>query len=123
MTKILMITSAAYFILSGLLLTFFPQEVYAWQNASADSFHLIIAQTLGASMLALAVLNWYSKNNILGGIYGKPLTLANFLFFFVSFMTYLKADGGALVWTLTAINGIFATTFGYITFTHPFDKK
>lgn len=120
MTRLIMISSASYYAMLGLLLTFLPQEIYQWLDVKSENFHYLVAQALGASFLALAILNWYTRNNILGGIYGKPLTLANFLYFFVTLMTGLKADGGPLIYMLTTICGIFAAFFGYITFTHPF---
>lgn len=119
-TKILMILSVAYFATIGLLLTFIPQELNAYLNISAGPVSVLISQTLGAALLAFALLNWMTRGNILGGIYGKPLMMANFLFFFASAMTYLKSGESPLIWLLAGICTALGLSFGYIAFTHPF---
>jgi len=122
-TKALMITSVVYFAAQGLLLTFIPQELNTNLNISSDETSILISQTLGASFLAFALLNWFTRNHILGGIYGKPLTMANFLFFFVSAMTYLKSGESPVVWVLAGICTVLGLSFGYIAFTHPFKNS
>ncbi|SMD34627.1 hypothetical protein SAMN04488029_2105 [Reichenbachiella faecimaris] len=119
-TKILMILSVAYLSTQGVLFTFLPQEVNAHFGQSTAGVGLLISQTLGAALLAFALLNWMTRSNILGGIYGKPLMMANFLFFFASGMSYLKAADSPVVWVMAAISMAFGFSFGYVAFTHPF---
>lgn len=121
-TKILMILSVVYLTTQGLLLTFLPQEVNSYFSINSEGVAVLISQTLGAALLAFALLNWMTRNNILSGIYGKPLTMANFLFFFASGMSYLKAADSPALWTLASISMAFGFCFGYIAFTHPFKK-
>lgn len=119
-TKALMIASVIYLAVQGILFTFLPQEINAYFGISPNDMSVLIAQTLGAALLALAMLNWMTRSNILGGIYGKPLMMANFLFFFASGMSYLKGADSELIWAMAGISMAFGLTFGYVAFTHPF---
>ncbi|WP_420580409.1 hypothetical protein [Reichenbachiella sp.] len=121
-TKTLMTLTAIYLAVQGLLLTFLPQEVNAYFGLSAKGMSVLISQTLGAALLAFAMLNWMTRNNILGGIYGKPLMMANFLFFFASGMSYLKGANSELIWVLAGVSLFIGLSFGYVAFTHPFKK-
>lgn len=122
-TKLIMIISSAYLAVLGILFTFLPQEINAYFGIRSEGISVLIGQTLGAALLALAMLNWMTRSNLLGGIYGKPLTMANFLFFFVSGMSYLKAADGTIIWTLASLSMLLGLSFGYIAFTHPFKKS
>ncbi|MEP2276852.1 MAG: hypothetical protein ABJH98_15455 [Reichenbachiella sp.] len=122
-TKVLMIFSVVYLVVQGLILTFLPQEVHAYFNISVNGIGILISQTLGAALLAFALLNWMTRSNILGGIYGKPLMMANFLFFFASGMSYLKAADGYFIWVMAGLSMAFGFSFGYVAFTHPFKNS
>lgn len=115
-----MVLSVVYLAVQGLLLTFLPQEVNYYFKITVEGVAVLISQTLGAALLAFALLNWMTRANILGGIYGKPLMMANFLFFFASGMSYLKAADSTIVWTLAGMSMAFGFSFGYVAFTHPF---
>lgn len=122
-TKVLMIGSAAYFAIVGVALTFLPQEINELLALPVTGVSVLMAQTLGAAFLAMAAVNWMTRTNILGGVYGKPLTLSNFLFFFVSAMAYLKSDDKVITWTLAGFSCLLAAWFGYLVFTHPFKER
>lgn len=122
-TKILMILSVVYLAIQGIALTFLPQEVNTYFAINSEGVAVLVSQTLGAALLAFALLNWMTRSNILGGIYGKPLMMANFLFFFASGMSYLKAADSPIIWTLASISMLFGFSFGYVAFTHPFKEK
>ncbi|WP_422361011.1 hypothetical protein [Reichenbachiella sp.] len=120
--KTLMILSVIYLATQGLFLTFLPQEVNAYFDINPEGMTVLISQTLGAALLAFSMLNWMTRNNILGGIYGKPLMMANFLFFFTSGMSYLKGANSELIWAMAGVSLVIGLTFGYVAFTHPFKK-
>lgn len=122
-TKILMILSVVYLAIQGIALTFLPQEVNTYFNINSEGMAVLISQTLGAALLAFALLNWMTRSNILGGIYGKPLMMANFLFFFASGMSYLKAADNSFTWSIAGISMLLGFSFGYVAFTHPFKEK
>ncbi|MEP3389567.1 MAG: hypothetical protein ABJO02_15350 [Reichenbachiella sp.] len=122
-TKILMVLSVVYLATQGIVLTFLPQEVNTYFNINSEVMAVLISQTLGAALLAFALLNWMTRSNILGGIYGKPLMMANFLFFFASGMSYLKAADNPFIWSFATISMLLGFSFGYVTFTHPFKEK
>jgi hypothetical protein len=64
-----------------------------------------------------------ARHSVMGGIYNRPLALANFLHFFVAGMAMLKAiAGGAHDGMLIAAGVIYATfaaAFGFVVFTSP----
>lgn len=117
-TKILTTAAALYQGVLGLALTFIPEEIN-------DFFGGVVAgawvlQLLGACLLGFAAQNWLSRTGLIGGIYNRPLVLANFTHFFIGFF--------ALVKTLSNYNGtpyvvllvvgilyvVFALCFGYL---------
>jgi hypothetical protein len=49
-----------------------------------------LGQLLGASWLAVGTLNWLSRPMLLGGIYGRPIVLANLSIYFIGAMVLLR---------------------------------
>ena len=119
-TSILMGLSAGVLALLGLAGTFLPQELLALTEAPAAGASALLVQAAGALYLGFALLNWLTRASPMGGIYGRPVALANFLHF--TTMTFalwraVAADepaawllGGAIVYTL------FAVAFGRVLF-------
>ncbi|RAW02908.1 hypothetical protein [Pseudochryseolinea flava] len=123
-TKILLSSSAIVVGVLGLICSFAPQELLAsFGQQSVDLLPTMI-QLLGAAYLSLAILNWMSKGIIIGGIYARPLALANFLHFTVGglalakSLTYIRTDG-YVIYILTALYCVYALWFARVLFTHP----
>lgn len=122
-TKILMRLSALLMGIIGLITSFLPAEIlshYGVHPARGIEFAL---QILGATYLGFAVLNWTARFNLIGGIYGRPIALANLLHFSVAAITLLKViiEGHtrAEVVIGAALYSVFAVCFGIVVFTHP----
>ncbi len=117
-TKLVMIASSGLLGLLGLLMIFLPQEIGASIEGVAAPVFL---QLLGASYFAFAMANWTAKASILGGIYGRALTLANFIHFAMAGVSLVKSAfvahlvGGII----TALFLLFAALFGVMLFRHP----
>ena len=70
----------------------------------------------------LAFLNWVQRHTLVGGIYGRPLLLANLMFvtiaFFASARVWLDL-GGRLIAVATVVLGLFVLAFGRSLFRTP----
>jgi uncharacterized membrane protein YgdD (TMEM256/DUF423 family) len=80
--RIIMTVSAAALFLIGGAGLFAAPEAAGWLGATETAPTSIIVQLAACAVLALAVMNWYSRNSRVGGIYARPLCLGNLLFFF-----------------------------------------
>ena len=80
-TKLIMAASALFMAAIGISLTFLPKEISNMIGAGYISNIPIALQLSGALYFAFAMLNWMAKGSIIGGIYNRPLTIANFTHF------------------------------------------
>lgn len=85
-TRILLISSAAFLAVLGLVLTFAAAEVLA----TDDPRTIVVGQLLGAALCGAAFLNWMSRGAPLGGIYGRPLAIGNLVHFTVGGLALVK---------------------------------
>jgi hypothetical protein len=79
-------------------------------------------QLLAAAWLSLAVLNWVTRSSVLGGIYGRPIVLANTTLYFVSAMVLVKAASRAdllAIWVAVLVAGAMAFLYGSLLFGRP----
>jgi hypothetical protein len=116
--KALLTASAAFLFVAGVVLNFAPGEAAtAVGRSGAD---LLPYQLLGGALLGVAVLNWFSRERPFGGIYGRPLGLANvFLFVVGAFAlgrTVIAADASAGLWALFAVYAALAVAFVWTVF-------
>lgn len=119
-----MMSSAVGMGITGLLLTFFPQELLAYWGFSETP--PVVLQLLGGLYLSFALLNWTAKANLIGGIYSRPIALGNFTHFMIGGLTLdrlaLAASFPVAIVGAGLIYSLFAILFGYIFFTHPSKK-
>lgn len=122
-TRLLMISSVAFLAAAGLAASFLPEEILRHAGSPGRTFEVLIVQSAGAAYMGFAILNWFSRGHLLGGIYGRPLVLANFLHFAVVALAVLKVliDGERATEIIigVAVYSIFAAGFGFVLFTHP----
>jgi hypothetical protein len=119
-TKILMITSTIVMGTIGIVLTFLAAEVVNYFGASANSPRemILITQIAGALYFGFAMINWTAKDNLIGGIYSRPVAIGNVCHFFIGAMALMKG-GSLLLLPLTIIYSILATAFFIVLMTHP----
>ncbi|MBM5811643.1 MAG: hypothetical protein FJ191_06715 [Gammaproteobacteria bacterium] len=122
-TRVLMSLSAACMAALGIGITFLPQELLSHFGAPAEGTVVLLVQVLGALYLGFAALNWMNRGSHLGGIYGRPIMLANFIAWAVAAVALLK---GAIaqqfpldITAMAAIHALFGVWFGLVLFTHP----
>ena len=80
-------------------------------------------RVMGAMYLGLSALNWMSRGFITGGIYGRPLTIANVTHFVVGAIALIKAAIAsqfmAEISLMAAIYSALAAWFGFVLLAHP----
>ena len=90
-TRLLMAASALFLFCLGAVLTFAPSETVAKAGGPHVPLLVALAQACGALYLGFAILNWMAKENLIGGIYSRPVAMGNFLHFFAVAMALLKS--------------------------------
>ena len=114
LSKMLMHASAIAFSLLGVVCLFFPDVLVRLMGFSSSV--KILIQFVAAGFLAMATLNWIGRNAIYGGIYGKPITLANFAFGLIlttiTFSNQMKDNPGVWSWFIMIFFGLY--TLGFI---------
>ncbi len=122
-----MILSAAFMLALGLITTFSPAELLASTGGNPQILSTLLVQAAGGLYLGFAILNWMAKDNLIGGIYSKPVALGNFLHFFAVAMALIKAvtsgQRTTTIVVLTLCYVVFAIWFGLVTFTNPLRNK
>ncbi|MBV9786739.1 MAG: hypothetical protein JOZ51_01085 [Chloroflexi bacterium] len=106
--------------LAGLVLLFAPHEVLAALGVPDTQVVSVLVQLVGALYAAFAVMNWTAKDSLIGGVYGRPISLGNFAHFFVGTLVLARAQieqGGQLVMVaVLAGYAVFALLFGWLVF-------
>ncbi len=123
-----MTTSAVMFGLLGVILTFLPNEIVRSFNVEPANSLSILMQIIGALYFGFGMLNWMQKTSKIGGIYNRPIAVANFSHFIIAGLALIKglfSNSGlpTFIWVLGIIYLIFAIAFGIILFRHPLDEK
>lgn len=119
-TKNLMIASSLFLMICGFGLTFIPEEISELLNASTNPTSILFLQILGSLYLGFGMLNWMTKNNLIGGIYSKPLVIGNLAHFLMSTIALIKIVGTysdskfIIMLSLTMLYVIFTVGFGYV---------
>lgn len=110
--------SAAFLFIAGLALLFASDVILPSVIPAFPADASWVGQLLGASWLAVGSLNWLSRSVLLGGIYGRPVVLANLALYFIGAMVLLRivaADTVPIeVWFAFAPFVIFAIIYGWL---------
>ena len=117
-----MTTSAVFLGLLGVTLQFLPTEILSNLGVEVNSINKLVLQMLGALYLGFAMLNWMGKNNLIGGVYSRPVAIGNFTHFTIGAITLIKLvfTQGETIFIITGIfYTLFALAFFKIVFTHP----
>ena len=114
-----MTSSAIILAAIGIGLMFLPEETLMYLNIGVSKPLLLILQLLGGLYFGFAMLNWMSQWSLIGGIYNKPVSVANFAQFFVGGLALLKEVFSNpkiphAFWVLAAIYALYAVIFGLL---------
>ncbi|MEO7080366.1 MAG: hypothetical protein ABIY71_02525 [Flavobacteriales bacterium] len=126
-SRILMIASAAVMAAIGLVLSFAPEEAWAFFRQPVSAAVPVLLQLTGALYLGFAFMNWTAKGSVLGGIYGRAIVLGNFLHFTMGALALLKVAIGPgcepFIWAVSGVYALFALWFGRTLFSHPLEAR
>lgn len=120
-TKTLIMLSSISLLLCGIVLIFLPEEIASYFGASHN--YSLIFHTIGALYFGFGMLNWMARDQRIGGIYGRAITVGNFSHFFVGVIPLIKltlrnpAELPVVLITLAYL--LFAAAFGYLMFRTP----
>ncbi|MEO8224275.1 MAG: hypothetical protein ABI661_05675 [Gammaproteobacteria bacterium] len=116
-------TSAGFLAIGGLVLLFAPDELLPRALPAFPVTVSWMGQLVAAGWLGLAVLNWVSRSTVLGGIYGRPVVLANAWFYFIGATTLLRVMFAhehlmMLGWIAVPV-AVFAGVYAWLLFRGP----
>lgn len=115
-----MTSSSILMAVTGSILVFFSNDLLKFFSAGPNDFPSLILQILGGLYFAFAMLNWTAKANLIGGIYSRPVAIANFTHFTIGGLALAKAVFAAqtilFVGIAALIYVVFAVIFGKVTF-------
>lgn len=123
-TKIVMTLSAIILGTGGIVLTFIPDLILSFLKIDVNRITLLMLQILGALYFGFGMLNWMTKSSLIGGIYNRPVAVANFAHFLIAAIALLKGlipdpEAHYALWILGAIYSVFAIIFTILLFRHP----
>ena len=127
-TKVLMTTSAVSLLTAGIILTFLPDEILKYAYLENTRPLQLLLQIIGALYFGFGMLNWMSKSGLIGGIYNRPIAVANFTHFFIAGLALIKGIMAnpvlpKTIWIVSCVYLIFAISFGIVLFRHPLTEK
>ena len=127
-TKSLMTLSAMILALIGISLIFLPNEILDYLELSVSETLQLLMQIIGSLYFALAILNWMSKGSFIGGIYNRPIAMANLTHFVIAGLALIKGilanpSLSYVIWSIAIIYSIFAIFFGIVAFKHPVSEN
>ncbi|MFZ5858293.1 MAG: hypothetical protein ACOYZ6_15820 [Chloroflexota bacterium] len=119
-TKLLMTSTSLILGAAGLVALFLPDWVLSMQGLVVTAGASLLVQMLGAVYIALAAMDWTAKDSVIGGIYARPVSLANFSHFFIGALLLVKYDlshaANSSLWAATAVYVFFAACFYWLVF-------
>lgn len=122
MNKLALISSSVFTGILGIVLSFLPQEVLHFHNEPANMVGVLAIKLLGTCLIALASVNWLSRARLIGGIYNRPLALANALHFSIGAVILIKTIIVTFflsLFVLSFLYSVFGVAFLKIMFTTP----
>lgn len=127
-SKLIMTVSAIFLGLLGISLIFLPSEIVANTGLVASPVLLLLLQIGGGLYFGFAMLNWMAKGSIIGGIYNKPISLANFVHFAIGALALIKVivrntEQSFVIWLLAAFYSVFALLFWFMVSRHPISEN
>jgi hypothetical protein len=117
--------SAALLSLAGLALLFASDVVLPAVVPGLPPAAAWLGQLLAAAWLGVAALNWLQRAAVLGGIYGRPIVIANLALYFVSALSLLRAllrtGTPSALWLVLVPSAVLAAVYGALLLRGPFD--
>ena len=119
-TKLLMTTCSLMLGLAGIFALFAPDILLAVFGGTMVNSLSVLVQLMGALYFSMAMMNWTARDSAIGGIYARPVSIANFVHFLIGTLLLAKVvlSSGfnvSILWILV-IYAIFAILFYWLVF-------
>jgi sugar phosphate permease len=75
--NLLLTISAVVYFAAAIPLLFAPDEILSFAGAAPSALAAGLLQVVGSAVFGFSMLNWASRYTRTGGIYGRPLVIAN----------------------------------------------
>ncbi|HXU31009.1 MAG TPA: hypothetical protein VN851_10575 [Thermoanaerobaculia bacterium] len=119
----LLLGSAVLYFAAALPLLFAPDELLRYAGATPSSLDGALLQVIGSALFGFAMLNWMNRYGVTGGIYGRPVVIANFTHAATAALLLghiaIRAPYSAPRIAIVALYGALALAFGVKLFTSP----
>jgi hypothetical protein len=106
--------------LTGIFALFAPEVLLTMLNVPAVSSLTVLVQLLGALYFSFALMNWTAKDSAIGGIYARPVSLANFGHFFSGSLILVKhllsTEFNLTILLVSILYASFAVIFYWLVF-------
>jgi hypothetical protein len=118
--------SAGLLLMGGLGLLFASDVILPRLIPTLPAGGTWLGQLVAAAWLAVAALNWLSQGVLLGGIYGRPVVLANAALYFITATTLVEIVVAGPVptslWFLFVPSVLLAGVYCWLLFRGPFER-
>ena len=124
MTRTIMIASSVLLAGTSLACLFVPEEAAAALHLSEGA--AAVLPLVAAGHAGFAALNWVGRGAIYGGVYGKPIVLANFTIAAVTTLILVSlqfADASPVGVGVTAVFALYWLAFIRLLFWPPFGAR
>ncbi len=127
-TRLVMTVSAIIMGIAGMLMTFIPDLILNYLDVNVDKTTVFAIQILGALYFAFAMFNWMNKRDLIGGIYNRPLAVANVCHYSIAGLALVNGlmsnpNLSPIIWTAGIIYAVLAIVFGLILMRHPLSES
>ena len=85
-----MTSSSLILAVAGIFTLFAPDVLLSALGVAVTAQLAVFVQLLGALYFSFALMNWTAKDSAIGGIYARPVSLANFSHFFAGTILLVK---------------------------------
>jgi hypothetical protein len=121
--SLLLVMSAAIYGAAGLLLLFAPDEALTFAGAAPSVLDVALLQLIGSALFGFAMLNWLNRHSRIGGIFGRPVVVANLVHAGTAALLLGHVASRASLPTALAVvlvlYGSLAVAFGFRLFVQP----
>lgn len=116
--------SACVLAAGGVALLFASDELLPWLIPGTPASTTVLGQLVAAGWLAVAWLDWSQRHLVIGGIYGRPMVLANLALYMVSAFSVghpaMVAGAPPVLRLLTLLFGALALVYAALLMRGPF---
>ena len=118
-TKLLMTACSLLLGATGIFALFLPDVLLSAQGVEPTEAMSMLVQLMVALYFGFAIMNWTAKDSAIGGVYARPVSLANFSHFLTGALLLAKNlfdEFSPLMLIVTVVYVVFAACFYWLVF-------